>query len=133
MVKGGKIEVDSLRHRPTRSEGTRWAEPAKAKRVSLRTRTTANQRNRRLHRSKTTITKMATSRRRSVTATATTISRCKSTLAKILALDQPDACEIEQMRAPASSRQPDPERRSNQQKYRSHRKRHAADPVQPHR
>src|ERR1700676_4950557 len=54
-------------------------------------------------------------------------------LAEIFALDQPDASEIEQMRAPTASRQPNRQLRSDQQKYRDHRQRHGADPVQPHR
>src|SRR5882757_4432168 len=55
------------------------------------------------------------------------------TLAEIFSLDEPDAFDIEQMRAPASSRQRNRQLRGDQQRYHDHRNRHGADPVQPHR
>ena len=54
-------------------------------------------------------------------------------LAEILTLDQSDASEIEQVRAPAASRQPDHKLRSEQQEHRGHRQRDGAEPIQPHR
>src|SRR6266536_5361025 len=54
-------------------------------------------------------------------------------LAEILALDQSDASEIEQVRAPAAARQPHRQLRSEQQEYRGHRQRDGAEPIQPHR
>src|SRR6476469_5871839 len=130
-VKRGEIEVDSSISRCIRSEGTSWVEPAK--RVSLPRRRTTSQRNRRLRRSRTTITKMATSPRRNAIATATTISRYDAALAEVLTRDQTDASVIEQMRAPAAPRQPDRQLGSDQQECRDPRQRHGAEPIQPHR
>src|SRR6266849_2327308 len=130
-VKRGEIEVDSLRSRSIRSKGTSWVEPAK--RVSFPRRPTTNQRNRRLRLARMTTTRMATSPRRSAIAMAKTISRYEAALAEILALDQSDASEIEQMRAPAASRHPNRQLRSEQQQYRGHRQRDGAEPIQPHR
>src|SRR5258708_37599940 len=110
--------------------GTSWVEPAK--RVSLPRRWTTSQRNRRLRRSRTTITRMATSPRQSAIATATTISHYEAALAEVLAPDQTDASEIEQMRAPATPRQPDRQLGSDQQECRDHRQPHRAEPIPPH-
>jgi hypothetical protein len=52
--------------------------------------------------------------------------------AEIFALDEADAFDIEQMRAPASSRQRDRLPWHRQQKDYHHQERHGADPVEPH-
>src|SRR5258708_27017702 len=101
--------------------------------MSLPKRPTTSQRNRLLRRARMTTTKMATSPRRSAIATATTMSHYEAALAEVVALDQTDASEIEQMRAPATPRQPERELGSDQQEYRDHRQRHRAEPIQPHR
>src|SRR6266702_1204933 len=97
----------------------------------------ASRRGPRLPRSRTKISRMATSPRRNAIAMATTINRYEplldKTLAEIFTLDEPDAFDIEQMRAPASSRQRHRQLRGDQQRYHDHRNRHGADPVQPHR
>src|SRR5258705_4323118 len=80
-----------------------------------------------------TTTKMATSPPRSGIATATTISHYEAALAEVVALDQTDASEIEQMGAPATPRQPDRQLGSDQQECRDHRQRHGAEPIQSHR
>ena len=67
--------------------------------------------------------------KRDRSGTTTTISRYRNLSLSI----SRDAFEIEQMRAPAVSRQFRRELRRGQQQHRGHRQRHGADPVQPHR